>query len=63
MKKTRLFIMLVFVGIISCGSVFAQDPTPDDPDAVPIDGGASFLVGAAVAYAIRRKKNKNQDSK
>jgi hypothetical protein len=44
----------------------AQADPGGDPDGVPIDGGISLLVGAAVVYgvkALRKKSNKEAEEK
>jgi len=51
-------------------SVIAQDPDPDpgcpppcqDPD-LPIDGGASILIAAGVAYGLKKVHDKRKQSR
>jgi hypothetical protein len=48
---------------IGCDTSHSQSR---DPDGVPIDGGISLLVGAAVVYgvkALRKKSNKEAEEK
>lgn len=37
-----------------------DDPSPTDP-AVPVDGGVSLLLGAGVAYGVRRYRGLLKD--
>ncbi len=63
MKKIFFsFLLLAFVGL---GTASASDAPPFDtnnPNAIPIDGGASVLLAAGAAYGVKkvramRKKN------
>jgi hypothetical protein len=47
-------------------AVFAQPDFDDDVEDTPIDGGIGLLVGAGIAYGIKKaynlKKEKEQDA-
>lgn len=64
MKK---FIAGLFVMIITLTPtlVRAQEgpPDPGDDPGLPIDGGASLLVGAAALYGIKKMKDKKAKQK
>jgi hypothetical protein len=63
MKK--IFFSLLLLTFVGLSSVFASDPPVFDtanPNAIPIDGGASVLLAAGAAYGVKkvramRKKN------
>ena len=60
MKKTVL--SLVFILGISTISI-CSDPPPfnnNGPQGIPIDCGASILLGAGAAYGIKKVRNKSQ---
>ena len=55
--------------LLNTQSVFAQIPTNNEPgnESVPIDGGASILAAAGVAYGVKkyrdyRKSSENQEN-
>lgn len=67
-------LLILFVLAASSGAIFAQcdpdDPgTPGDcdeefdPDNVPIDGGASVLIAAGVAYGLKKVHDKRKENK
>ncbi|QKG54359.1 PID-CTERM protein-sorting domain-containing protein [Hymenobacter sp. BRD67] len=35
-------------------------PAPQDPTAVPLDGGASLLLASGVAYGLKRLRQRRQ---
>lgn len=41
-------------------SSFAQCCPPPPPTGIPLDGGASILIGAAVAYGVREISKKKK---
>ena len=41
-------------------SIAQPPPLEDDPGTVPIDGGASLLVGAAVVYGAKKLKGRKE---
>ena len=45
--------------------LWAQGPGGglDDDPGVPIDGGASLLVGAAIVYGVKKLKGRQQQEK
>lgn len=56
----RFFSLLTFLLALAAGAAHAQGPgsggpvpQPEQPTAVPIDGGASLLAAGAVAYGLR----------
>ncbi len=53
----KLLIVSVLLLTVSIGQAQdnPDDPSPTDP-AVPVDGGLSLLLGAGVAYGVRRYK-------
>jgi hypothetical protein len=62
-KKIILPLLVVLISLLPLVA-FAQADPGGDPDGVPIDGGISVLVGAAVVYgvkALRKKGNKQAE--
>ncbi len=59
-SKFFKIITMVLVLLVFSMPVFADAPPtlPDDPEAVPIDGGISLLVAAGVGYAAKKKMEK-----
>ena len=59
--KSRVITILIVIMLISVGGQSQIAFDPDAQDAmVPLDGGLSLLLGAGVAYGVkkaRRKKN------
>ena len=56
MKKV---LLLTFGFALLAGGAFAVDPPPIDPnnpDPIPVDGGASLLLAAGVGYGIKKMK-------
>ena len=69
-KATYLFLSLfVFILFLTTFAHAAIGPgTPIEPDydpdaAVPIDGGASLLVAAGVAYGLKKIHDKRKENK
>ena len=73
----RAFFLVVLIFLVNL-SVFGQEPGPCDPffdpncesgggdpyEPVPIDGGASVLIAAGVAYGLKKVYDKRkQDNK
>jgi hypothetical protein len=64
MKLKSLLTTVFIVGSICLPALLhAQgDPGPD-PDPVPFDGGLSLLIGAGVAYGIKKAYDKRKKHK
>lgn len=67
MKKLKL-VPLLCMFLLTCSPLVAQPPPgdPGDGNTIPIDGGASLLAAAGVAYGAKRlfdhrKQQKNID--
>lgn len=68
MKKVKI-TMLLGMFLLACSPLIAQPPPPGNPgdnNTVPIDGGASLLAAAGVAYGAKklhdyRKQKKAED--
>ena len=66
MKQVLIPVTTVFLFLLTNFGAFAQGPgsggpepqQPQQPTAVPIDGGASLLLAAGAAYGWRRMRNK-----
>jgi|LauGreDrversion4_1035100.scaffolds.fasta_scaffold05203_2 hypothetical protein len=55
MKKYILRLCLALtLTIITSVAVYAQPGFDDDVEDTPIDGGVSLLVGAGIAYGVKR---------
>lgn len=69
-KTTFICVLLILSFNVSlkaqnCDPFEDPDCTPtgdDDPDDVPIDGGASILIAAGVAYGLKKAYNKRNTS-
>jgi hypothetical protein len=62
MKNKLAFLLLTFICITCTVVVKAQTEDPPPPDSgVPIDGGASLLVGAAVVYGVKKYKDRKKE--
>ena len=63
MKKNLMQGLLVFTFLCAFTFVKAQggpgDPGPD-PDGIPIDGGLSLVIAAAVGYAAKKGVDKRR---
>ena len=55
MKSIRKIILLLI--LLSPFIAFAQPEWEDEPDDVPLDGGISLLVGAALVYGAKKLRN------
>ncbi|MFL9483586.1 PID-CTERM protein-sorting domain-containing protein [Chitinophagaceae bacterium LWZ2-11] len=53
-KIFNIQTLFVLVVLLMPALVHAQDSTPGDPDAAPIDGGLSLLVAGGVAYGAKK---------
>ena len=74
-KAIYTTIFIVVLTFFYSGNGFAQgfpgdcsDPANNDPEcnpdtSVPIDGGASILVAAGVAYGIKKIRDKRKQNK
>ncbi len=58
---TTKLIVLIALFLIPC-LLHAQPGFGDDVDDVPIDGGLSLLVAAAIGYGTRKAKKKGMDT-
>ena len=66
MKQVLIPVTTVFLFLLTNFGALAQGPgsggpepqQPQQPTAVPIDGGASLLLAAGAAYGWRRMRNK-----
>ena len=64
MKKYILKLSLALsLAIITSMAVNAQPGFDDDVEDTPIDGGVSLLVGAGIAYGVKRIYNYKKESK
>ena len=54
MRALRIIAVLLLFTVIH---VHAQDHTPGDPDAAPIDGGLSLLIAGGVGYGIKKLRD------
>jgi hypothetical protein len=62
MSKTLLgkLVLIFALAILPFLAIAQPPPLEDDPGQVPIDGGASFLVGAAVVYGAKKLKDRKK---
>ena len=62
-KRILLSIIVIFIVILLPILASAQqiDPTPGEPEGVPIDGGLSLLVAAGVGYGAKKLKERKMD--
>lgn len=54
---TKLFWTTLAVTIVISTNAWAVDPPPIDPnnpDPIPVDGGASLLLAAGAGYGLRK---------
>ncbi|QNH60541.1 PID-CTERM protein-sorting domain-containing protein [Hymenobacter sediminicola] len=66
MKQVLIPVTAAFLFFLTTSAALAQGPgsggpepqQPQQPTAVPIDGGASLLLAAGAAYGWRRIRNK-----
>lgn len=64
----KLLLLIGLLLALPCGLVQAQGPgstgptpqTPNQPTAVPIDGGAGLLLAAGAAYGLKRLRQRRQ---
>ncbi len=65
MKYLKILMMMVFLCMPAV--LWAQGPGGGDDDlddpGIPIDGGASILIGAAVMYGVKKLKDKKLEGK
>jgi hypothetical protein len=52
LAKIGLYAATVFIA--TTGGIFAQPPPPEE---IPIDGGTALLLGAGVAYGIKKYRD------
>ena len=57
-QKVLLAVFTVIFLFLLPNTLLAQGPPP--PPGVPIDGGVSLLVAAAVGYGVVKMRQKNQ---
>ncbi len=64
MKYLRIIAMLFILSmpVVSWAQGPGDDDDLDDPG-IPIDGGASILVGAAVMYGVKKLRDKKLEQK
>ena len=65
MKNRPIRILILIAAMLMVlpfvGNSSPTDPPPPDTDpGIPIDGGASLLVGAAVVYGVKKYKDRKQ---
>ena len=62
MKKPVLISIILLVVMIMPSLLMAQTPPPDDVNdvLVPLDGGLSLLVAAAVGYGSKKMYDKRK---
>lgn len=57
-------VLLVLVAgaaqVASAQTSTTGGPTPQDPTAIPLDGGASLLLAGGVAYGLRRLRQRRK---
>lgn len=58
---TPVLLMLVVLALPALAH--AQDGTPGDPDAAPIDGGLSLLVAAGIGYGAKKIRDKRKENR
>lgn len=64
MKKYILRLSLALtLALITSVAVNAQPGFDDDVEDTPIDGGVSLLVGAGIAYGVKRIYDHKKESK
>lgn len=63
----RFFSCLTFLLVLAAGAARAQGPgsggpvpEPQQPTAVPIDGGVSLLAAGAVAYGLKHLRRRHR---
>lgn len=59
--KKLILILPVLICVVGLSAVFAVDPPPvdpNDPNPVPVDGGASLLLAAGAGYGYRMIKKR-----
>ena len=56
---TTSILFTLFFALLPLLAIAGPPPLDGDPGA-PIDGGASLLVGAAVAYGIKKLRNSGE---
>lgn len=62
MKIPLIIITALTTIMVTSGLLLAQPPLPMDPVQAPIDGGLSLLMAAGGAYAIKKLRDKNDNS-
>lgn len=62
MKQLRIIAAYICISLLSV-TAYAQGPGFDDDvvDEVPLDGGASALVIAGVAYGVKKLKDARKE--
>jgi len=67
----KIVYFLIFSSILLNAPVYSQDcgdgefdpnPCGDNPDAIPLDGGVSLLIGAGALYGISKLKKQKDSS-
>jgi hypothetical protein len=61
MKNTLQVLILSLLCVVCFSTVSLAGPSDPNDSGVPIDGGASLLVGAAVVYGIKKYKDRKKE--
>ena len=59
--KNKLSLLVLSLICLPCFSTIVLASPGDLDSGVPIDGGASLLVGAAVVYGIKKYKDRKKE--
>ncbi len=60
--KNLILTLTLIIGFVTIGYCDEPPPfNPGSPQGIPIDGGASLLLGAAVGYGLKKVNEKRGD--
>jgi hypothetical protein len=60
--KNLILTLTLTLGFVTIGYCDEPPPfNPDQPQGIPIDGGALVLLGGAIGYGAKRLKEKRSD--
>jgi hypothetical protein len=60
--KNLILTLTLTLGFVTIGYCDEPPPfNPDQPQGIPIDGGALTLLGGAIVYGAKRLKEKRSD--